>query len=92
MPGGLKGIQAMDRSHLADLAAFVAVADQLSFRGAATRRGVTPSALSYSMRRLGERLDMRRLNRPTRSVSPSSGRLDCRSDGGADEVDMATAG
>jgi DNA-binding transcriptional LysR family regulator len=59
----------MDRSHLADLTAFVAVADQLSFRGAATRIGVTPSALSHSMRQLEERLDMRLLNRTTRSVS-----------------------
>jgi DNA-binding transcriptional LysR family regulator len=59
----------MDRSHLADLTAFVAVADQLSFRGAAARIGVTPSALSHSMRQLEERLGMRLLHRTTRSVS-----------------------
>ena len=32
----------MRRSELADLTAFVAVADNLSFRVAATRLGVTP--------------------------------------------------
>ena len=59
----------MDRGDLADLNAFVAVADQLSFRRAASRLGVTPSALSHSMRQLEERLGMRLLNRTTRSVS-----------------------
>jgi DNA-binding transcriptional LysR family regulator len=59
----------MERSDLADLTAFVAVADQLSFRRAAARLGVTPSALSHSMRQLEERLGMRLLNRTTRSVS-----------------------
>ena len=59
----------MDRSDLANLTAFVAVADQRSFRAAATRLGVTPSALSHSMRQLEERLGVRLLNRTTRSVS-----------------------
>src|SRR6476659_9390893 len=59
----------MNRADLADLSAFVAVADHLSFRGAASRLGVTPSALSHSMRQLEERLGMRLLNRTTRSVS-----------------------
>jgi DNA-binding transcriptional LysR family regulator len=59
----------MDRSHLADLTAFVAVADRLSFRAAASQLGVTPSALSHSMRQLEERLRVRLLNRTTRSVS-----------------------
>jgi DNA-binding transcriptional LysR family regulator len=63
----------MDRSHLADLTAFVAVADQLSFRGAASRLGVTPSALSHSMRQLEERLGTRLLHRTTRSVSLTDG-------------------
>src|SRR5258708_11586048 len=58
-----------NRGDLADLPAFVAVADQLSFRRAASRLGVTPSALSHSMRQLEERLGMRLLNRTTRSVS-----------------------
>jgi DNA-binding transcriptional LysR family regulator len=59
----------MDRSDLANLTAFVAVADQRSFRAAATRLGVTPSALSHSMRQLEERLGVRLLHRTTRSVS-----------------------
>src|SRR5580693_8612768 len=59
----------MRRSDLADLTAFVAVAEHLSFRAAATRLGVTPSALSHSMRQLEERLGVRLLNRTTRSVS-----------------------
>ena len=66
---GDERISAMDRGNLADLNAFVAVADHLSFRGAASRLGVTPSALSHSMRLLEERLGMRLLNRTTRSVS-----------------------
>jgi DNA-binding transcriptional LysR family regulator len=59
----------MDRGKLADLTAFVAVADRLSFRAAASQLGVTPSALSHSMRQLEERLGMRLLHRTTRSVS-----------------------
>ena len=59
----------MDRGNLADLTAFVAVADRLSFRAAASQLGVTPSALSHSMRQLEDRLGVRLLNRTTRSVS-----------------------
>jgi DNA-binding transcriptional LysR family regulator len=59
----------MRRSDLADLTAFLAIADRLSFRAAAERLGVTPSALSHKMRQLEERLDVRLLQRTTRSVS-----------------------
>jgi DNA-binding transcriptional LysR family regulator len=59
----------MDRGDLANLTAFVAVADQRSFRAAGSRLGVTPSALSHSMRQLEERLGVRLLHRTTRSVS-----------------------
>ena len=59
----------MDRGDLGNLTAFVAVADQRSFRAAASQLGVTPSALSHSMRQLEERLGVRLLNRTTRSVS-----------------------
>ncbi len=59
----------MDRGDLANLTAFVAVADQRSFRAAATRLDVTPSALSHAMRQLEERLGVRLLHRTTRSVS-----------------------
>src|SRR5258708_17409786 len=59
----------MRRGDLADLTAFVAVADNLSFRAAAARLGVTPSALSHTMRQLEERVGVRLLHRTTRSVS-----------------------
>src|SRR6202158_2801727 len=59
----------MRRSDLADLAAFVAIADNLSFRAAAARLDVTPSALSHTMRQLEERLGVRLLHRTTRSVA-----------------------
>jgi DNA-binding transcriptional LysR family regulator len=59
----------MRRSDLADLTAFVSIADHLNFRAAASRLGVTPSALSHSMRQLEERLGVRLLHRTTRSVS-----------------------
>ena len=59
----------MRRADLADLAAFVAVAENLSFRAAASRLGVTPSALSHTMRHFEERIGVRLLNRTTRSVS-----------------------
>jgi DNA-binding transcriptional LysR family regulator len=65
----------MNRGNLADLTAFVAVADHLSFRAAASRLGVTPSALSHSMRQLEERLGVRLLHRTTRSVSVSDAGL-----------------
>jgi DNA-binding transcriptional LysR family regulator len=61
----------MRRGELADLSAFVAVADNLSFRAAAARLGVTPSALSHTVRQLEERLGVRLLNRTTRSVAPT---------------------
>lgn len=54
-----------------DLEAFVAVARAGSFRKAATDRGVTPSALSQAVRNLEERMQLRLLNRTTRSVSPT---------------------
>jgi DNA-binding transcriptional LysR family regulator len=57
---------------LSDLDAFVAVASARSFRGAAKLRNVSPSALSEAVRRLEARLDVRLLNRTTRSVTPTS--------------------
>jgi DNA-binding transcriptional LysR family regulator len=56
---------------LADLDAFAAVARARSFRGAATVRGVSASALSEAVRRLEARLGLRLLNRTTRSVTPT---------------------
>ena len=59
----------MPRSDLGDLTAFVAIADSRSFRAAAPRLGVTPSALSHAMRQLEEHIGVRLLHRTTRSVS-----------------------
>src|SRR5260370_17401644 len=64
----------MDRGDLANLTAFVAVADLRSFRAAASRLDVTPSALSHSMRQLEERLGVRLLHRTTRSLSVTDAR------------------
>jgi DNA-binding transcriptional LysR family regulator len=65
----------MDRGDLGNLAAFVAVADQRSFRAAATQFGVSASALSHSMRQLEQRLGVRLLHRTTRSVSATDAGL-----------------
>lgn len=59
----------MRGAEFADLAAFVAVAEQRSFRRAAARLGLSPSALSHAMRALEERLGAKLLNRTTRSVA-----------------------
>ncbi|RVV97166.1 LysR family transcriptional regulator [Mesobaculum littorinae] len=61
--------------HFAELRAFVAVYETLNFRIAALRLGVTPSALSRTIRRLEERLGVRLFNRTTRSVSPTGADL-----------------
>jgi DNA-binding transcriptional LysR family regulator len=61
----------MASADLSDLAAFLAVATARSFRGAAKQRGVSASALSEAMRRLEARLNVRLLNRTTRSVTPT---------------------
>src|SRR5258708_6140879 len=65
----VEGSSAIDRGDLDNLTAFVAVADQRSFRAAASRLDVTPSALSHSMRQLEQRLGVRLLHRTTRSMS-----------------------
>src|SRR6202043_2611130 len=59
----------MRRDDLNDLAAFAAVAEHRSFTRAAARLGMSPSALSHSMRALESRLGVRLLSRTTRSVS-----------------------
>jgi len=59
----------MRREDLADLAAFMTVADEGSFTRAAARLGVSQSALSHGLRKLEERLCIRLLTRTTRSVS-----------------------
>jgi DNA-binding transcriptional LysR family regulator len=53
----------------ADLASFLAIARHKSFRRAADELGCTPSALSHALRGVEERLDLRLVNRTTRSVA-----------------------
>ncbi|MBC3930018.1 LysR family transcriptional regulator [Undibacterium sp. CY21W] len=54
-----------------DLAAFAAVVRAKSFTRAAAQIGVTQSALSQTVRSLEQRLDLKLLNRTTRSVAPT---------------------
>jgi len=61
----------MHRADFGSLNAFAAVVEQGSFNRAARQLGVTPSALSQTVRQLEERLGVRLLNRTTRSVAPS---------------------
>ncbi len=58
----------MRRDALSDLPAFLMVAEQRSFTRAAAKLGVSPSALSHSMKALEDRLGLRLLARTTRSV------------------------
>ena len=59
----------MRREEMADLTAFLAVAEDRSFTRAAVRLGMTQSALSQIVRRLEERIGVRLLTRTTRSVA-----------------------
>jgi DNA-binding transcriptional LysR family regulator len=65
----------MRRDSMDDLATFAVVAVEKSFTKAAARLGVSPSALSQSIRLLEERLGVRLLTRTTRSVSPTEAGL-----------------
>lgn len=57
--------------HLSELQVFAAVARLRGFRRAAAELGVSPSALSHTLRSLETRLGVRLLNRSTRSVAPT---------------------
>jgi DNA-binding transcriptional LysR family regulator len=59
----------MPRPNLNDLAAFVTIGRERSFTRAAAKLGVTPSALSHTMRGMEERLGVRLLTRSTRGVT-----------------------
>ncbi|MGN2411818.1 LysR family transcriptional regulator [Pseudomonas syringae] len=61
----------MSTPKLNDLHAFLLVAREQSFTKAATKLGVTPSALSHTMRALEERMGLRLLARTTRNVAPT---------------------
>ncbi len=59
----------MRREELVDLNAFAVVAEEQSFTRAAAKLGTSQSALSYTVRRLEERLGIRLLVRTTRRVA-----------------------
>jgi DNA-binding transcriptional LysR family regulator len=61
----------MPRTDLGDLQAFRAVARERSFTRAAAQLGVSPSALSQTLRGLEARLGLPLLTRTTRSVAPT---------------------
>jgi DNA-binding transcriptional LysR family regulator len=59
----------MRGTEFSELTAFVAVAELGSFTKAAAQLGIAPSTLSQTIRALEERVDVRLLNRTTRSVA-----------------------
>jgi DNA-binding transcriptional LysR family regulator len=59
------------RNDLRDLTVFATVAEERSFTRAASRLGVSQSALSHTVRALEKRLGLQLLARTTRSVSPT---------------------
>jgi len=61
----------MGREELADLAAFVAVAEERSLTKAAAKLATSQSALSHTIKRPEARLGVRLLMRTTRSVAPT---------------------
>jgi DNA-binding transcriptional LysR family regulator len=61
----------MRGSDYAELRAFAAIVEHGGFARAAAQLGVSPSALSQTIRGLEERIGIRLLNRTTRSVAPS---------------------
>jgi len=62
----------MRGSEFAELKAFAAVVERASFARAAEHLGLSPSALSQTIRQLEARLGARLLNRTTRSVAPTA--------------------
>lgn len=59
----------MRQDHFDGLLTFIAVAEEKGFSAAAVRLGVSPSAVSQSIRNLEQRLGLVLFNRTTRSVS-----------------------
>lgn len=81
----------MDREDWGSLAALAVVAQERSFTRAAARLGVSPSALSHTVRRLEERLRIRLLARSTRSVSTTEAgeRLLARAGPALEQISLA---
>src|SRR5258708_33124734 len=61
----------MRKPSLAEMTAFVAVAERSSFAKAARELGLSRSTLSETIRGLEDKLGVRLLNRTTRSVAPT---------------------
>ncbi|WP_092183875.1 LysR family transcriptional regulator [Devosia sp. YR412] len=83
----------MDRDNIADLIAFITIAQERSFTRAAARLGLSQSALSHALSRLEKRLGVRLLTRSTRSVSATEAgeRLLTTVEPRFEEVDAALA-
>ena len=81
----------MDTNDLGALTTFLTVAEERSFTRAAKRLGVSPSALSHTVRRLEDRLRIQLLARSTRSVSTTEAgeRLLARLSPAIDEISNA---
>jgi DNA-binding transcriptional LysR family regulator len=62
----------MSRPELAEMNAFVTVAERSSFAKAAVQLGISRSRLSETIRELEGKVGVRLLNRTTRSVSPTA--------------------
>jgi DNA-binding transcriptional LysR family regulator len=83
----------MRGTDFAELRAFAAVVERASFVRAAASLGMTPSALSQTIRQLETRLGVRLLNRTTRSVAPTAAgqRLHARLAPTVQEMEAAVA-
>jgi DNA-binding transcriptional LysR family regulator len=81
----------MRGSDYAELRAFAAIVEHGSFAKAAAQLGISPSALSQTIRGLETRLGVRLLNRTTRSVAPTEagGRLLARLQPALADLDAA---
>jgi DNA-binding transcriptional LysR family regulator len=81
----------MQANDLGALSVFLKVAEERSFTRTAKRLGVTPSAISHSMRELEETIGVRLLSRTTRSVALTDAgeRLRTRLRPAFEEIDQA---